>query len=147
MTHPLYPFRLTNEFHTFSLKVIRQVKTTNQWMMILGTSRQSQRRRDVTKTQGKHTRLLGSRLRDARRLQRRRSSRTTLLKSLRQAHECSLRSSDRVARTAAPFRAPTRSSRSLTRDLAPPRPRSTPSAVPTRRDAYPYAKTQPRVSR
>src|ERR1700753_2080391 len=147
MTHPLYPFRLTNEFHTFSLKVIRQAKTTNQWMMILGTSRQSQRRRDATKTQGKNTRLLGSRLRDARRPQKRRSSRTTLLKSLRQAHECSLRSSDRRARTIAPFRAPARSSRSLTRGLAPPRPGSTPSAVPTRRDAYPYVAAPHQVSR
>src|SRR6201992_1562168 len=147
MTHPLYPFRLTNEFLTFSLKVIRQAKTTNQWIMILGTSRQSQRRRDVTKTQGKNTRLLGSRLRDARRPQRRCSFCTTLLKSLRQAHECSLWSSDRFARTVAPFRAPARSSHSLTRELAPPRPGSTPSAVPTRRDAYPYAETQPQASR
>src|SRR6201992_4516309 len=147
MTHPLYPFRLTNEFLTFSLKVIRQAKTKNQWMMILGTSRQSQRRRDATKTQGKNIRLLGSRLRDARRPQRRRSFRTTLLKSLRQAHECSLRSSDRFARTVAPFRAPARPSRSLTRELAPPRPGSTLSTVPTHRDAYPYVATQPRVSR
>src|ERR1700753_869686 len=146
MTHPLYPFRLTNEFLTFSLKVIRLVKTTNKWMMILGTSRQSQRRRDTTKTQGRNTRLLGSRLRDARRPQRRRSSRTTLLKSLRQAHECSPRSSDRVTRTIAPFRAPARSSRSLTRELTPPILGATPSAVPTRRDAYPCVATQPRVS-
>src|ERR1700753_2111675 len=133
-------------------------------MMIFGrrdkvndvATRQSQRRRDATKsttsrrdnkTQGRNTRLLGSRLRDARRPPRRRSSRTTLPKSLRQAHESSLQSSDRVARTIAPFRAPARSSRSLTRELAPPRPGSTLSAVPTRRDAYPYAETQPRVSR
>src|ERR1700753_1469526 len=107
-------------------------RRVNKWMMMIGTLRQSQRRRDVTKTQGKNTRLLGSRLRDARRPQKRRSSRTTLLKSLRQAHECSLRSSDRVARIVAPFRAPARSSRSLTREPAPPRPGSTTYAVHSR---------------
>src|ERR1700753_2380591 len=41
------------------------------------------------------------------------------VKSLCQAHECSLQSSDRVARTGAPCRAPVRSSRSPTREVAP----------------------------
>src|ERR1700753_643072 len=97
-------------------------------------------------TRQKHTvgtaTLRDSRLRNVRRPQRSRSSRTTLLEILRQAHEYLLRSSDRVTRTVAPSQAPARSSRPPTREFAPPTPGPSPSTAQTHRDAYPSVATQ-----